>query len=69
MEELEDFHAKAVCEKIKAYNVQSITFEGMESTLYLHVSVVQFIGRNMKYRDLFEQLYLAILDSKNLLLE
>ena len=57
-------YALGVCEKIKAYNGKTFIFDGREIPLHLHTSVVKFVGKNMRYRDLYDQLHLAILDSK-----
>lgn len=57
-------YADSICEKIKAYNGQPISCEGQDIPLHLHVGVVKFNGSVLKYRDLYDQLHFAILDSK-----
>lgn len=60
----EKAYAEGICEKIKAYNGQPIVFEGQEIPLHLHVGAVRFEGSQMRYRDLYDKLHLAILDTK-----
>lgn len=57
-------YAEGICEKIKAYNGQPIVFEGQEIPLHLDMGVIRFEGSHMRYRDLYDQLHLAILDAK-----
>lgn len=57
-------YAEGICERIKSYNGQPIVFDGQEIPLNLHIGVAQFEGKNLRYRDLFEQLHIAILASK-----
>jgi AraC family transcriptional regulator len=57
-------YADDICERIKSYNGQPIIFDGQEIPLNLHIGVTQFEGKNLRYRDLFEQLHIAILASK-----
>ena len=58
-------YAEDVMERIRSYNGQPIVFEDKEIPLSLHIAVVKFEGdKNIKYRDLFEQLHTAILESR-----
>lgn len=57
-------YADDICRRIKESNGQSICFEGQNIPLDLHVSATKFEGGSIRYRDLYEQLHMAILDSK-----
>lgn len=57
-------YAENICEKIKAYNGQSIVYQGKEIPLHLYVGMVKFEGSQMRYRDLYEQLHMKILGCK-----
>lgn len=57
-------YAEDICTRIKAYNGQPITYEGKEIPLHLYVGAVKFEGSRLRYRDLYEQLHIKILDSK-----
>ncbi len=57
-------YADAICDKIKEYNGQPIVYDGAEIPLHLHIGVVKFGGEVLRYRDLYDQLHFAILDSK-----
>ena len=57
-------YAEKISEKLKAYNGQCFYYEGEAIPLDLHIGVIQFEGEGLRYRDLFEQLHLAILKSK-----
>lgn len=57
-------YADTIAQRIKAYNGQPIIFEGQEIPLNLHIGVVKFNGSALRYRDLYDQLHFAILDSK-----
>lgn len=57
-------YADDICERIKSHNGETISFEGKDIPLNLHVGAVKFEGRNLRYRDLFEKLHTAILESK-----
>lgn len=58
-------YADNICERIKVYNGRPIIFDGHEIPLYLHVGAVKFDGSVIRYRELYEQLHFAILDTKN----
>ncbi len=57
-------YAENICERIKAYNGQPIVYQGEEIPLNLYVGAVKFEGTNLRYRDLYEQLHMKILDCK-----
>lgn len=57
-------YAQGICERLKSYNGQPIQFEEQQIPLNLHVGAIKFEGESLRYRDLFEQLHLAILQSK-----
>ena len=57
-------YANDVCQRIKARNGENISFEGKDIPLNLHVGIIKFDGKYLRYRDLFEQLHTAILESK-----
>ncbi len=56
--------AMEICERIKGHNGEIISFENHEIALYLHTAVYKFEGKTLRYRDLYDQLHFAILDSK-----
>lgn len=58
-------YAKGVAKRIEKYNGEVFVHEGKEFPLSLHIAVVKFEGKNLKYRDLFEKLHIAILENKN----
>ena len=58
-------YAESLCDKIKARNGETFRFEEKEIPLELHVGVVKFEGKNLKYKDLFEQLHNEILNYKS----
>ena len=58
-------YALELCEKIKAYNGKTFTFEDMDIPLELHIGSVKFEGKCLRYRDLYEQLHNAILQHKS----
>ncbi len=61
----EDIHyAEDVCERIRKYNGQTFQFEDKEIPLNLYVTTVKFEGKNLRYRDLYEQLHTSIMESK-----
>ena len=53
-------YAQDICERIKTYNEQTFDFEDKKIPLSLHIGAVKFEGKNLRYRDLFEQLHMAI---------
>lgn len=57
-------YAEDICGRIKSHNGETIKFEGRDLPLNLYVSAVKFEGRSLRYRDLFEKLHTAILESK-----
>lgn len=58
-------YAEAVSKQIKACNGQTFIYEGKEIPLSLHVAIVRLEGKgHIRYRDLFEQLHMAICDNK-----
>ena len=57
-------YALDVCDRIKKYNGQPIVFEGREIPLTLYAGAIKFEGKNLRYRDLFEQLHVAIMENK-----
>lgn len=57
-------YAETICEKIKSHNGQPIVFNGHEIPVNMYVGVVKFEGSHLRYRDLFEQLHMKILDCK-----
>ncbi len=57
-------NAEDICERIRKYNGQTVTYEGKEIPLDLHIGAVKFEGKCLRYRDLFEQLHMAIDESK-----
>lgn len=62
----EDIHyAEDICERILQYNEQTFDFEDKKIPLSLHVVAAKFEGKNLCYRDLLEQLYLAIEKKKS----
>lgn len=57
-------YAEEICERIRKYNGQTFEFEEKEIPLNLHVAIVKFEGSNLRYRDLFEQLHITIMENK-----
>lgn len=57
-------YAEDICNRIKAYNGQPVLYEGQEIPVSLYVSAIKFDGSHIRYRDLYEQLHLAIMGSK-----
>lgn len=57
-------YADGIVERIKSHNGECIDYEGKQIPLSLYVAAVKFDGGNLRYKDLYEQLYCAILDSK-----
>lgn len=57
-------YASGICDRIKKHNGEVVVFEGKEIPLELYVGTVRFEGRNLRYRDLFEQLHTAIQNNK-----
>jgi len=60
----EQDYAEEIAEKIRAGNGQGFEYEGREFPLSLHVGVVRYQGRHLKYNELFSKLHTAILESK-----
>lgn len=58
-------YANLVAGKISEHNGECFEYEGKEYPLSLHMAVVKFEGKNLKYKDLFEKLHVAILENKN----
>ena len=58
-------YADDICNRIEAYNGQPIIYEGQEIPLSLYVGPVKYEGSNVRYKDLYEQLHIKILDYKN----
>ena len=58
-------YAKNVADRIAQYNGEVFEYDGREYPLTLHMAVVKFEGKNLRYRDLFEKLHIAILENKN----
>ncbi len=57
-------YAEDICDRIKANNGQPIIYEGQQIPLNLYVGAVKFEGSQMRYRDLYDQLHMKILDYK-----
>lgn len=57
-------YAQDICERIKKYNGQTFIYEEKEIPLELHIGAIKFEGSNLRYRDLFEQLHMAIDENK-----
>lgn len=57
-------YAEDISEKIRKYNGQIIVFEDKEIPLSLHIATAKFEGENLRYRDLYESLHSAIMESK-----
>ncbi len=57
-------YANDICDKIRAYNGETIKYEGQDIPLHLHIAAVKFEGKNLRYRDLFEQLHTSIMECK-----
>lgn len=53
-----------ICERIKSHNGQTFSFEDKDIPLHLHCGIFKFEGRTLRYRDLYDQLHFAILDTK-----
>lgn len=58
-------YAEDVAKRIAKYNGEAFIYDGKEYPLRLHIAVVKFEGKNLRYRDLFEKLHIAILENKN----
>lgn len=58
-------YAEYIAKRIEKYNGEVFVHEGKEYPLSLHIAVVKFEGKNLRYRDLFEKLHIAILENKN----
>lgn len=58
-------YAEDVCERIKKYNGETFRFEEKVIPLKLHTAIVKFEGSNLRYRDLYETLHVAIMENKN----
>lgn len=57
-------YAEDISEKIRKYNGQSIMFEDKEIPLSLHIATAKFDGENLRYKDLYEKLHIAINENK-----
>ncbi len=57
-------YAEEISERIRKYNGQTFTYDGKDIPLNLYITIVKFEGSTLRYRDLFEQLHMTILDSK-----
>ena len=57
-------YAEEIAEKIRSYNGQTFRYEDQDIPLSLHVSVTRSEGSPVKYNELFNNLHLAIKESK-----
>ena len=57
-------YAEKVAEKISDMNGQSFAYEGQEIPLSLYVGITRYQGRALKYNELFNELHVAIRESK-----
>lgn len=57
-------YAEEISMRLKSYNGQPIQYGDQKIPLELHIGVIRFEGDGLRYRDLFEQLHMAILKSK-----
>ena len=57
-------YAEKICERIRSYNGEPFDFENQKIPLSIHISTVKFEGSIMRYKDLFEQLHMAICNNK-----
>ena len=57
-------YAEDLCNRIRAYNGKTYSYEEQEIPLTLHTAFVKLEEGTLKYRDLYEQLYQAIINNK-----
>ena len=57
-------YAEEVSERIRGYNGRKFVHEDREIPLNLHLAIVKFDRKSLRYQELFEQLHLAILENK-----
>ena len=57
-------YAEKVAEKISDMNGQGFAYEGQEIPLSLYVGITRYQGRALKYNEFFNELHMAIRESK-----
>ena len=57
-------YAQEIAERIKSTNGQTISFEGTELPLSLHIGITQFKQTPLRYNELFTGLHMSIKESK-----
>ncbi len=57
-------YADEVCEKLNGMNGQTISFEGREIPLDLHIAITKLTTNGLRYSEMFEQLHKVLNDVK-----
>ena len=60
----DEAYAKGLADKIRSFNGQPFDYEKQQIPLSLHVAVVKYSGKIMRYNDLFSELHVSIRDCK-----